>query len=322
MAPLAGERHIRHGAAAPNLNAKRSGSGHVHRFVRHAVIVTAVDAHEPIAAAVADAAAPLMVAVVHAGVQEQGMVVVVGRQALPVVATAGPAGISLSAGPTADTFVGTRSNDKDTSSAVSVSTARESAARQPQTPHRSETAATVDGQQGRRQPPPHQTTPPTPESAGQEHRCARRPPTPRRQSSRHDPRDAQSRVGGHQRLQHDSLSGRNQSVPCARIVRQTRAQPQPRRDCATRQTAFIERAAVIASVATERVNPAHTSLTCFVCGARGQRETQAFSGARSAARTPTRMCKPRSTWTRQATLGCIPQLRMSPTAAGTAVTRC
>ena len=250
------------------------------------------------------------------------MVVVVGRQALPVVATAGPAGISLSAGPTADTFVGTRSNDKDTSSAVSVSTARESAARQPQTPHRSETAATVDGQQGRRQPPPHQTTPPTPESAGQEHRCARQPPTPRRQSSRHDPRDAQSRVGGHQRLQHDSLSGRNQSVPCARIVRQTRAQPQPRRDCAARQTAFIERAAVIASVATERVNPAHTSLTCFVCGARGQRETQAFSGARSAARTPTRMCKPRSTWTRQATLGCIPQLRMSPTAAGTAVTRC
>ena len=43
-----------------------------------------------------------------------------------------------------------------------------------------------------------------------------------------------------------------------------------------RQMTFIERAAVIASVATERVNPAYTSLTCFVCGAQGQRETQAL----------------------------------------------
>ena len=43
-----------------------------------------------------------------------------------------------------------------------------------------------------------------------------------------------------------------------------------------RQMAFIERAAVIASVATERVNPAYTSLTCFVCGTQGQRETQAL----------------------------------------------
>ena len=39
---------------------------------------------------------------------------------------------------------------------------------------------------------------------------------------------------------------------------------------------FIERAAVIASVATERVNPAYTSLTCFVCGTQGKRETQAL----------------------------------------------
>ena len=36
------------------------------------------------------------------------------------------------------------------------------------------------------------------------------------------------------------------------------------------------RAAVIASVATERVNPAYTSLICFVCGTLGQRETQAL----------------------------------------------
>ena len=43
-----------------------------------------------------------------------------------------------------------------------------------------------------------------------------------------------------------------------------------------RQRAFIERAAVIASVATERVNPAYTSLICFVCGTLGQRETQAL----------------------------------------------
>ena len=43
-----------------------------------------------------------------------------------------------------------------------------------------------------------------------------------------------------------------------------------------RQMTFIERAAVIASVATERVNPAYTSLTCFVCGTLGQRETQAL----------------------------------------------
>ena len=43
-----------------------------------------------------------------------------------------------------------------------------------------------------------------------------------------------------------------------------------------RQRTFIERAAVIASVATERVNPAYTSLTCFVCGTLGQRETQAL----------------------------------------------
>ena len=43
-----------------------------------------------------------------------------------------------------------------------------------------------------------------------------------------------------------------------------------------RQRAFIERAAVIASVAAERVNPAYTSLTCFVCGTQGQRETQAL----------------------------------------------
>ena len=43
-----------------------------------------------------------------------------------------------------------------------------------------------------------------------------------------------------------------------------------------RQMAFIERAAVVGSVDTERVNPAYTSLICFVCGAQGQRETQAL----------------------------------------------
>ena len=43
-----------------------------------------------------------------------------------------------------------------------------------------------------------------------------------------------------------------------------------------RQMTFIERAAVIRSVATERVNPAYTSLTCFVCGTQGKRETQAL----------------------------------------------
>ena len=43
-----------------------------------------------------------------------------------------------------------------------------------------------------------------------------------------------------------------------------------------RQAALIERAAVIHSVAVARVNPAYTSLTCFVCGEQGQRETQAL----------------------------------------------
>ena len=43
-----------------------------------------------------------------------------------------------------------------------------------------------------------------------------------------------------------------------------------------RQRTFIERAAVIASVATERVHPAYTSLVCFVCGTQGERETQAL----------------------------------------------
>ena len=109
---------------------------------------------------------------------------------------------------------------------------RRTAARQPQTPPRSETAAAIDGQQGRRQPPTSQTTTATPGSAVQEHRCACQPPAPRRQSGRDDPRGAQSRVGGHQRFQHDRLGGRNQSVPCARIGSQARAQPQPRRDCA------------------------------------------------------------------------------------------
>ena len=44
----------------------------------------------------------------------------------------------------------------------------------------------------------------------------------------------------------------------------------------SRQMALIERAAVIHSVSTVRVNPAYTSLTCFVCGAQGHRETQAL----------------------------------------------
>ena len=43
-----------------------------------------------------------------------------------------------------------------------------------------------------------------------------------------------------------------------------------------RQTSLIERAAVKHSVATTRVHPAYTSLTCFVCGVVGQRETQAL----------------------------------------------
>ena len=43
-----------------------------------------------------------------------------------------------------------------------------------------------------------------------------------------------------------------------------------------RQTSLIERAAVKRSVATTRVHPAYTSLTCFVCGVVGQRETQAL----------------------------------------------
>ena len=43
-----------------------------------------------------------------------------------------------------------------------------------------------------------------------------------------------------------------------------------------RQTSLIERAAVKHSVSTTRVHPAYTSLTCFVCGALGQRETQAL----------------------------------------------
>ena len=42
-----------------------------------------------------------------------------------------------------------------------------------------------------------------------------------------------------------------------------------------RQATLIERAAVVASVATVRVNPAYTSLACFICGERGRRETQA-----------------------------------------------
>ena len=43
-----------------------------------------------------------------------------------------------------------------------------------------------------------------------------------------------------------------------------------------RQTTLIERAAVIRSVSTSRVHPAYTSLTCFVCGVLGQRETQSL----------------------------------------------
>ena len=106
---------------------------------------------------------------------------------------------------------------------------RQAAARQPKTPHRSETATTINGQQGRPQPPTHQTTPPTPESADQEHRCACQPSAPRRQSGRHNPRRAQSRAGGHQRNEHDRLRRRHQNIPDARISREARAQSQPRR---------------------------------------------------------------------------------------------
>ena len=91
-----------------------------------------------------------------------------------------------------------------------------------------------------------------------------------------------------------------------------------------RQRTFIERAAVIASVATERVNPAYTSLTCFVCGTLGQRETQAlFWCPECDSYTHADVqATATSTRTKQATPGCIPQSGMSPTAAGTAVTRC
>ena len=51
-------------------------------------------------------------------------------------------------------------------------------------------------------------------------------------------------------------------------------------DCGTQPggwRALIERAAVIGSVSTERIDPAYTSLTCFVCGeSLGERETQAL----------------------------------------------
>ena len=43
-----------------------------------------------------------------------------------------------------------------------------------------------------------------------------------------------------------------------------------------RQAAFIERAGIVNSVAVVRVDPAYTSLTCFVCGELGERETQAL----------------------------------------------
>ena len=43
-----------------------------------------------------------------------------------------------------------------------------------------------------------------------------------------------------------------------------------------RQTELIERAGVKHSVATTRVHPAYTSLTCFVCGVLGERETQSL----------------------------------------------
>ena len=43
-----------------------------------------------------------------------------------------------------------------------------------------------------------------------------------------------------------------------------------------RQTDLIERAGVKHSVATTRVHPAYTSLTCFVCGVLGERETQSL----------------------------------------------
>lgn len=41
-----------------------------------------------------------------------------------------------------------------------------------------------------------------------------------------------------------------------------------------RQAAFIERAGTVYSKSVKRANPAFTSLTCFVCGTQGQRETQ------------------------------------------------
>lgn len=43
-----------------------------------------------------------------------------------------------------------------------------------------------------------------------------------------------------------------------------------------RQASFIERAGVIHSVSVARVAPAYSSLTCFKCGALGERETQAL----------------------------------------------
>ena len=43
-----------------------------------------------------------------------------------------------------------------------------------------------------------------------------------------------------------------------------------------RQAAFIERAGIVNSVAVVRAGPAYTSLTCFVCGTLGERETQAL----------------------------------------------
>ena len=67
----------------------------------------------------------------------------------------------------------------------------------------------------------------------------------------------------------------------------------------SRQMALIERAAVIHSVSTVRVNPAYTSLTCFVCGAQGHRETQALFWCPECACTPMRTCKPRSTRTKR-----------------------
>ena len=43
-----------------------------------------------------------------------------------------------------------------------------------------------------------------------------------------------------------------------------------------RKLGFIARASVVNSVGIHQVDPAYTSLTCFVCGAVGQRETQAL----------------------------------------------